>query len=253
MRDGVGRLRHCQGWLQSPARVRPTVATCALPPSRSMDKAQRRGIRGPFSTTPTCSRITFRRWRHPNSLWSRISKRNPENRSDAAILSESVARMLWPGQNPVGRQHSSGNRRKVPREGRACSRWAQPSGDRCRSRNTRCLDRWRRLQQIYLPMPEDRVQDYSIMIRTQGDPVHLVNVLGPVISSVDPEIVATSVTLEELLASPRRSWPRSLSAGVASAVGLLGLLLAYHGHLRNSQLYGCHAHARSRHPHGSGR
>ena len=53
--------------------------------------------------------------------------------------------------------------------------------------------------------------------------------INAVISSVDPDLVATSSTLDEML---RRSPPfiiSSLAAAVASTVGLLGLLLALMG------------------------
>ena len=147
----------------------------------------------------------------------------------AAILSESVARMLWPGQNPVGRSIRLGTDGKFHEKGELV-----PDGPTFQvigvARETRgVLIEGTDSEQIYLPMPEDRVQDYPIMIRTQGDPVQFVNVLGPVISSVDPEIVATSVTLEELLRVSQAFLASSLSAGIASAVGLLGLLLASMG------------------------
>ena len=54
-------------------------------------------------------------------------------------------------------------------------------------------------EQVYLPLPEDRLQDYPILIRTQSDPTQVMSAIGPVISSVDPDLVAYSSTLEEML------------------------------------------------------
>ena len=84
-------------------------------------------------------------------------------------------------------------------------------------------------KQVYLPLPEDRLQDHPILIRTQSDPAQIMRAIDPVISSIDPDLVATSSTLEEML---RQSPPfiiSSLAAAVASTVGLLGLLLASMG------------------------
>jgi putative ABC transport system permease protein len=82
---------------------------------------------------------------------------------------------------------------------------------------------------LYLPLPEDRLQNYSILIRTTSDPAQVVRAMDAMISSVDPDLVATSSTLQEML---HRSPPfiiSSLAAAIASAVGLLGLLLALMG------------------------
>jgi len=53
--------------------------------------------------------------------------------------------------------------------------------------------------------------------------------IDPVISSIDPNIMASSSTLEELLRQSPPFIVSSLAAGVASTVGLFGLLLALMG------------------------
>jgi len=84
-------------------------------------------------------------------------------------------------------------------------------------------------QQIYVPLPEDRIQDFPILVRTESDPTQFVNSLAPVISSVDADLVATTVTLDQLLRMTTSFISSSISAAIASAVGLLGLLLASMG------------------------
>jgi putative ABC transport system permease protein len=83
--------------------------------------------------------------------------------------------------------------------------------------------------QIYLPLPEGRLGDYPILIRTQSDPTLVRRAIDSVVSSVDPDLIATTATLEEML----RQTPPFLGAIVASAfattVGLFGLLLAAMG------------------------
>jgi putative ABC transport system permease protein len=53
--------------------------------------------------------------------------------------------------------------------------------------------------------------------------------IDPLISSIDPEMLATSSTLEEMLRQSPPFIVSSLAAAVASTVGLLGLLLALMG------------------------
>jgi predicted lysophospholipase L1 biosynthesis ABC-type transport system permease subunit len=84
-------------------------------------------------------------------------------------------------------------------------------------------------KRVYLPLPEDRLQRYSILIRTQSDPAQVMRAIDPVISSIDPNMMATSSTLEEMLRQSPPFIVLSLAAAVASTVGLLGLLLALMG------------------------
>jgi hypothetical protein len=84
-------------------------------------------------------------------------------------------------------------------------------------------------KQIYLPLPEDRLPNYSILIQTQSEPAQVIRAIDPVISSMDPDLVISPSTLDEIL---RRSPPfiaSRLAAAVASTLGLLGLLLASMG------------------------
>ncbi len=85
-------------------------------------------------------------------------------------------------------------------------------------------------KRVYLPLPENRLQGYSILIRTQSDPAQVVRAIDAVISSIDPNMMATSSsTLEEMLRQSPPFIVSSLVAAVASTVGLLGLLLASMG------------------------
>ena len=55
------------------------------------------------------------------------------------------------------------------------------------------------------------------------------NAMGPVISSVDPNLVATTSTLADLLRQTPSFIASTLAAAFASTVGLLGLVLASMG------------------------
>ena len=152
------------------------------------------------------------------------------------ILSESAAKQLWPGQNPIGRSL---------RLGAIDEQFHNPVTPDVRSelladgpayqvigiaRDTRGAElNGSDSKLLYLPLSEDRLQDRPILIRTQSDPTQVIRSIDQVISSVDPDLAATASTLDAML---RRSPPfiiSSLAAAVASTVGLLGLLLALMG------------------------
>jgi predicted permease len=148
----------------------------------------------------------------------------------SVILSESAAQQLWPRQNPIGHSLRLGaiderfhNRNELLADGPAY----QVIGV---ARDTRGVQfDGSDSKKVYLPLPDDRLDGRPILIRTDSDLADVVRAIDPVISSIDPDLVATSSTLEEML---RRTAPfiaSSLAAGVASTVGLFGLLLASMG------------------------
>ena len=148
----------------------------------------------------------------------------------SVILSESAAKQLWPGQNPIGRSLRLG----ATDEKRHTRSELVPTGPVWQvagvARDTRGAEfDGSDSKRVYLPLAEDRLPSYSLLIRTQSDPAQVMKAIDPVIASIDPNIVATSSTLQELL---RQSLPfivSSIAAAVASTVGLFGLLLALMG------------------------
>ncbi len=91
------------------------------------------------------------------------------------VLSESAAKQLWPGQNPIGRSIRLGatdeqvhNRSELRADGPAY----QVIGI---ARDTRGVElNGSDSRQLYLPLPEDRLQNYSILIRTRSDPTRVI-------------------------------------------------------------------------------
>ncbi len=148
----------------------------------------------------------------------------------SVILSESAARQLWPGQNPIGRSlrlgptdESHHNQSELFASGPAY----QVIGV---ARDTRgpefdATDSKR----VYLPLPADRLQSYPILVRTGSDPAQIMGAMDPMISSIDPNLMASFSTLEEMLRQSPPFIVSSLAAAVSCTVGLLGLLLALMG------------------------
>ena len=147
----------------------------------------------------------------------------------SVIVSESAAKQFWPGQNPIGRTL------RLNTEGQFHDKNEMlPDGPAYQvtgiARNTRGLNLdGSDTVQVYLPLPEDRLHDYPILIRTASDPTQVIGALGPEISSVDPDLVAHADTLAEIFRlTPTFAIP-STAAAIASTVGLFGLLLASMG------------------------
>lgn len=148
----------------------------------------------------------------------------------SVILSESVARQLWPGQNPVGRTVLLGltDERFHSKDALLSSVQAYQvigvahdiRGDGFDANDSK---------RIYMPLPADRLQNYPLIIRTRSNPEYVMKAVDPVISSVDPSLMVTYSTLDEMLRQSASFIASSLAAMVASAVGILGLFLAVMG------------------------
>ena len=148
---------------------------------------------------------------------------------NAVILSESAAQLLWPGQNPIGRRLrlEPGGQFKIKGDVLSDGPAYEVIGV---ARDTRgILLNGSDSEEIYLPMPEDRMQEFPILIRTQPAPTQITNAIGPMILSLDPSLVAYTFTLEEMLRQTESFLASSISAAFASSIGMLGLLLASMG------------------------
>jgi predicted permease len=147
----------------------------------------------------------------------------------SVILSESAARRLWPGQNPVGRNLRLGASEQFHDAGELL-----PDGPIWQvigvARDTRgvTLD-GSDSEQVYLPLPSARVQDYPILVRTRSDPKLVMRAMDSVISAVDPTLVASTSTLQDMLRQTDAFLIDSVTAAIASAISLFGLLLASMG------------------------
>jgi predicted permease len=147
----------------------------------------------------------------------------------SAILSESAARRLWPGQNPIGRSLRLGTDEQFHNKDELL-----PDGPTWQvigvARDTRgvTLD-GSDSEQAYVPLPADRLQDYPILVRTDSDPTLVMRGMDPVISAVDPSLVASTATLQEMLRQTDVFLIASFSAAIASTISLFGLLLASMG------------------------
>lgn len=148
------------------------------------------------------------------------------------VLSESAARRLWPGdtgRNPIGRSLRLGTAEQFHEKGELL-----PDGPIWQVIGLARDIRGAALggsnsEQVYLPLPADRLQDYPILVRTLSDTRSVMRTLGPLISAVDPGLRASISTLQELLRQTSGFLAASISAAIALITGLFGLLLAAMG------------------------
>jgi predicted permease len=147
----------------------------------------------------------------------------------SVILSESAARRLWPGRNPIGRTLRLGTDKHFHLKGELL-----PDGPTWQVIGVASDTRGVELDgsdaaRVYLPMPEDRPQDYPILIRTYSDPMLVMRAIDSVVSSVEPDLVSSTSTLAEMLRQTPPFLGAAFAAAVATTVSLFGLLLAAMG------------------------
>jgi predicted permease len=146
------------------------------------------------------------------------------------VLSESAARQMFGAENPLGRRIrvAAIDERPHPQNE------LMPDGPAYQIlgivRDTRGFEfDGSDSKQIYLPLPNDRLNDRPLLIRTRPNAAAMIAQIEASVASTDPEILVSVSTLEEAL---RRSPPflgSALAAAIASGIGMLGLLLALMG------------------------
>jgi hypothetical protein len=144
----------------------------------------------------------------------------------SVIVSESAARQLWPGQDPIGHSLRLSTQGQFHREGALL-----PDGPLYRvigvARDTRgATFDGSDSKLVYVRLSEDRLQDYPTLIRTQSNPKQLLRAIRPLVSSVDPDLEAEAWTFEQMLRQTATFILPSFAAAIASPVGLIGFALA---------------------------
>jgi predicted permease len=135
-----------------------------------------------------------------------------------AIVNETLAERVWPGQNPVGRtlHQQTGPGQQRPLEIVGVARNAKYRSIAEAPRNF-----------IYVPLAQQFMADVTFYIRRPGQPSRI-NELRHAVAAFDPMLpVIQTQTLEE--ATSIGLLPQRLAAWIAGGVGTLGLLLAAFG------------------------
>ena len=136
-------------------------------------------------------------------------------RARLAVVNESLARQLWPGQEAIGKRFRQG--RKSP-----------PFEIVGVVRDTRNVYLWAAsLPYLYLPLQPaalDEFHDAKMLISVRGNPAPLIAALPGLAREIDPNVSSTAKPLAENLSI--WIWPSQIGALLAATLGLLALLLA---------------------------
>ncbi len=136
-------------------------------------------------------------------------------RAHVAVISESVARTYWPGQDPIGKQFRQGRKSPlyqvvgVTHDIRNVYLW---SGD---------------TPYLYFPVAGNEKDDpasLKILVRAQGNQTALRTALPGIVQGLDPSLPVTVRSLEDNLAF--WIWPSQVGAAVSATLGFIALLLA---------------------------
>jgi ABC-type antimicrobial peptide transport system permease subunit len=84
-------------------------------------------------------------------------------------------------------------------------------------------------KKIYLPLADDKLASHPILVRSDSRPGQMLKAIGPLVSSIDPDLTATASTLEEMLRQTAPFLTSMLAVGISSTAGVFGLALALLG------------------------
>jgi putative ABC transport system permease protein len=129
-----------------------------------------------------------------------------------------MAERFWPGKNPIGMRFKLESNLDHSVEvvgvvGNSARRFDSPEGP-----------------YFYVPFTQKRVLPVTLQMRTAGDPEAMAEGITGLIRSLEPAMPLADVqTMSAALNSPNGLWPFKFGAGLAVAIGILGLVLAIIG------------------------
>ena len=146
--------------------------------------------------------------------------------ANVMVVSESAARMLWPGEDPIDKQLTRGTGATLQVIGVAKDvEIAEPGNEH--------------LPYLFLPAgPKDQIEISSVVLRTRPDFHELSATMRTAAQELDPELKVEATPVRDNM----QEWvvPSQICATLAGTLGLLGLLLASIG------IYGTAAYSVSR-------
>jgi predicted permease len=146
-----------------------------------------------------------------------------------AVVSQSAATMLWRGKNPIEKKISLSTAGQFHNKDESLPDDIQYEVVGLVADAGGIVLDGSDVVQIYVPLPEDRMYQYPLLIRTQRDPEPVRESIGGILAATDPEVIGYTSTLQEMLHDTPLFAVSRCAAGFTSIVGTFGLMLACMG------------------------
>jgi predicted permease len=145
-----------------------------------------------------------------------FTEQDLENSQTVAIINESMARSVWPNEDPIGKRMTVGRMTK-PSEIVGIVVDVKNAGLEAETRS-----------QIYTPYPQRPWAAMNIVVRTTGDPLSLTSAIRSQVFSVDKEQPVIDVqTMDQILSNSISQ--RRLTMYLLGMFAILALVLAFIG------------------------
>jgi predicted permease len=148
-----------------------------------------------------------------------INETDKQNSTHVAVINQAMAERFWPGKDPIGRRFRLEEDLNHPvevagvvRNSRTVS-FSSPEGP-----------------YFYMPFAQRRVLPVTLQVRAFENPESMAQGIIGLIRSLAPAMPLSDVrTMTDALDTPNGLWFFKLGAGLAAAMGILGLILAIFG------------------------
>lgn len=158
-----------------------------------------------------------------------FTREDGANAPGVVVISQSLARQLWPGEDAIGRRLLSGFSLRPVRDVTGRLQWEKVVG-------VVADVRYREIEQprfdVYLPVAQADAPVHDLVIRTSGDPSAVAASVRSVVRRLVPSSALTTKTMTSMLGEATSVWRLTLIiigtfaafAVLLSATGLYGLL-----------------------------
>jgi putative ABC transport system permease protein len=136
-----------------------------------------------------------------------------------AVINEAMAERFWHGLDPIGKRFKTKDDLNHPLEVVGMVK------------NSRAYDLYSPADPyFYMALAQKRLLPVTLQVRTAGEPESMAHEIVGTIRSLEPAMPLVDVqTMAEALDSPNGLWLFKLGAGLATAMGIVGLILAIIG------------------------
>ena len=148
-----------------------------------------------------------------------IDDGDTQNSLRVAVINQAMSERFWPGKDAIGRRFSLEGEPTHPLQvvgvvrNSSTEHMSSPEGP-----------------YFYMPFAQKRVLPVTLQARTYGDPEAMSQEIMGLVRSLAPAMpLASAQTMTDALNAPNGLWFFKLGAGLAAAMGILGLILAIIG------------------------